>query len=70
MSFTIETDQNNEISFLDINVIQEKGKFTTSVYLKPSFSGVYTYFDIFLCNTYKIFMLYTLVNRCFQICSN
>ena len=32
MSFTIETIQNNKISFLDVNVIREEGKFITSVY--------------------------------------
>ena len=40
MSFTIETEQNNKISFLDVNVIREQGKFITSVYRKPTFSGV------------------------------
>ena len=32
MSFTIETEQNNKMLFLDINVIHEQGKFITSVY--------------------------------------
>ena len=40
ISFTIETEQNNKISFLDVNVIREQGKFITSVYQKPTFSGV------------------------------
>ena len=38
--FTIETGQNNTISFLNVNVIREKGKFITNVYRKPTFSGV------------------------------
>ena len=70
MSFTIETKQNNKISFLDVNVIREQGKFITNVYRKPSFCGVYTHFDSFISDTYKIGMIYTLVNRCFRICSN
>ena len=61
MSFTIETEQHNKIS-LDVNVIREQGKFTTSVYQKPTFGSVYTHFDRFLSNTYKIGMVYTLVN--------
>ena len=69
MSFTIETEQNNKISFLDIIVIREQSKFTTSVYRKPTFS-VYTHFDSFLPDTYKIGMIYKFVNRCFWICSN
>ena len=32
MSFTIEPEQKNKISFLDVNVIREQGKFVTSVY--------------------------------------
>ena len=47
MSFTIETEQKNKISFLDVNVIREQGEFITSVYGKPTFSGVYTHFDSF-----------------------
>ena len=31
MSLTIETEQNSKISFLDVNVIREQGKFVTSV---------------------------------------
>ena len=69
MSFTIETEQNNKISFLDVNVIREQSKFITSVYRKPTFSGVYTHLhlDSFLSDTYKIGVIYNLVNRCFRI---
>ena len=34
MSFVIETEQNNEISFLDVNVIREQCRFVISVYRK------------------------------------
>ena len=47
MSFTIETEQNNKISFLDVNVVCEQGKFTVNIYQKLTFSGVYTHFDSF-----------------------
>ena len=40
MSFTLETEQNNKISVLYLNIIREHGKFTTNVYRKPTFSGV------------------------------
>ena len=69
-SLFIETEQNNKILFLDVNVIREQGKFITSVYRKPTFSGVNTHFDSFLPDTYKIGMIYTLINRCFRICSS
>ena len=64
ITFTVETEQSSKI-FLDINIICEKGKFIASVYQKPSFSGVHTHFDSFLPDTYKIGMIYTLVNRWF-----
>ena len=70
MSFTIETEKSNKISFLDVNVIREQGKFTTIVYRKSTFSGVYRHFDSFLRDSYKTGMIYTLVKRCFRICSN
>ena len=60
------TEQHNNI-ILDVNVIRKQVKFITSVYRKPTFSGVHTHFDSFLTDTYKIGMIYTLVNRCFQI---
>ena len=67
MSLTTETEQNNKISFLDVKVIRQQGKFITSAYQKPTFSGVYSHFDSFLPDTYKAGMIYTLVNRCFRI---
>ena len=48
ISFTIENEKDNRMSFLDVNIIREKGRFTTSVYRKPTFSGIYTHFDSFL----------------------
>ena len=59
MTFTVETEQNNKILSLDDNVIREQGKFITSVYRKPTFSCVYTHFDSFLPDNYKIGMIYT-----------
>ena len=68
MSFTIETEWDNKISFLHVKVIHELGKFVTSFYRKLTFSGVYNDFDSFSPDTYKICMIYTLVNRRFQTC--
>ena len=50
ISFTIETEQNKKISFLDVNV-HKQGKFITTVYRKPTFSSVYTHFDSFIPDT-------------------
>ena len=56
--------------FLDIEIIREDKTFTTSVYRKPTFSGVYTHFDCFLLSTYTFGTAYTLACRCLQICSS
>ena len=68
MSFTIESEKQNRMSFLDIAIIREDKTFTTSVYRKPTFSGVYTHFNSFLRSTYKFGTVYTLAYRCFRIC--
>ena len=70
MSFTIEREKQNRMSFLDIAIIGEDKTFTTSVYSRPTFSGVYTHFDSFLPCTYKFGTVYALAYRCFRICSS
>ena len=70
MSFTIESEKHNRMSLLDLQIICEDKTFTTSVYHKPTFSGVYTHFDSFLLSTYKFGTVYTLTYRCLRICSS
>ena len=43
MLFTIENENQNSMAFLDVQIIQEDKVFTTSVYQKPTFSGIYTH---------------------------
>ena len=68
--FSFEEEKNGKMSFLDVEISQENGKFVTTVYRKSTFSGVYTHFESFLPSTYKFDMLYTLVYRCFTLCSD
>ena len=63
MSFSLEQEINDKLSFLDVEVSRQKGK-----YRKPTFSVVYTHFDSFLPEVYKGGMIYTLGYRCFKIC--
>ena len=70
MSFSFEQEKNGKLSFLDIEVSREKRKFVTTVYRKPTFSGVYTHFESFLPTIYKFGMVYTLAYRCFKIYSD
>ena len=32
MSFSMKTEKENKLSFLDVEVIHEQGKFTTTIY--------------------------------------
>ena len=70
MSFSMETEKENKLSFLDVEIIREQGKFTTTIYRKPTFSGVCSNFKRFLPSVYKFGMVYALVYRCFCICSD
>ena len=50
---------NNSLSFLDINIVRDNNKFTTSVYRKPIFSDVLTNFESFIPNSYKYALIFT-----------
>ena len=56
------------MSFLDVDVSSQQGKFVTTVYRKPTFTAVYTDFDSFLTKVHKVGMIYTLAHRCLKIC--
>ena len=58
------------LSFLDVEIKRKQGKFTTTIYQKPSFSGVYSNFESFLPSVYKFGVEYTVVYKRFRICSN
>ena len=44
----MEAERQNKIYFLDVEVIREQGKFTTTIYRKPYFSGVLVTLKVFL----------------------
>ena len=70
LKFTFEVEQNNSFSFLDVKICRENDRFTTSIYRKPTFSGVFTHFDSFIPTSYKHGLVNTLIFRCFKICSS
>ena len=51
-------------------MIRKDGKFITSVYRKPTFTGVYTHYQSFIPSVYKFGLLSTLLFRYFSICSS
>ena len=70
MSFSVETEKEDKLLFLYVGIIHEQSKFTTTIYQKPTLSGVFSNFESFLPLFYKFGMVYTLAYRCFCICSN
>ena len=70
IKFTSETELNNSFSFLDISITRQNNQFKTSVYRKPTFSGVFTHYESFIDQSYKKSLIYTLLSRCYSICSD
>ena len=68
MKFTYETENDNKLAFLDVLVSREGGKFTTSLYRKPTFSGLYSNFMSFMPILYKKGLIKTLFYRAFMLC--
>ena len=59
--FHFRKKKSGKMSFLDVEISRENGKFVTTVYDKPTFSDAYTHFESFLLSTHKFGMLYNLV---------
>ena len=70
INFSLEKENDGRLSFSDINIFPEKGKFVTNVYRKKTFSGVYTNFNSFIPETYKPGLIESLLFRCFNLCSD
>ena len=68
--FTFEVEKENSLPFLDVDVLRENGKFSTSVHRKNTFSGVFTNFKAFLPNVYKKGLVATLIHRAYMINSS
>ena len=56
MSFSFEQEINGKVSIPEVEVSQQQGKFVTTVYRKPTLSGVCTHFDKILDKTRQNFM--------------
>jgi len=70
INFTKELENNDRLSFLDVLVSRNADKLLTSVYRKPTFSGVFTNFKSFIPIVYKHGLIYSLLFRCFRICTD
>ena len=60
IKFTCEEENDNKISFLDISITRTENKFTTSIFRKKTYSGVYLNFHSHLPTDYKKGLISTL----------
>ena len=70
IKFTSEIEKNNSISFLDIKIRRVNNSFSTNIFRKVTFSGVFTNFENFIPVSYKSNWIFTLLFRAFKLCSN
>ena len=75
MSFTYEVESDNKLPFLDVLVTRDScspqlKSFTTNIYRKPTFSGLYTNYHSFLPENYKTGLFLTLLFRIYTLCSD
>ena len=71
IKFTMEKENNEVLSFLDVLVKKEvSGKFITTTYRKPTFTGLLTNFTSFISSSYKFGLIKTLFNRAAKINSS
>ena len=70
LKFTCEFESASKLSFLDVLVEKSgMGGVITSVYRKPTFTGLYIVWDSFTARSYKINLVRNLVDRARRLCS-
>ena len=69
MRFTYEIESDKSLNFLDVLIHKNNG-FVTSIYRKPTFSGIYSHYDSFLPLVYKRGLISSLMFRIFHLSSN
>ena len=70
ISFTCDKEENNILPFLDIKIKRTENEFITSIYRKPTFTGLLSKYYAFSPKQNKENLIYTLTVRAFRICSN
>ena len=70
IKFTKENENNGALPFLDVHVRRSRDGFSTSVYRKPTFSGLGTSFFSYCSKKFKINSIHTLIHRAHNISSS
>ena len=70
IKFTSENEVDGQLPFIGVNVIHQDLGFCTSVYQKPTDTGLGMNYHSFTDSTFKTNSILTLLHRCFSICSS
>ena len=70
IKFTIELECEGKLPFIGISVSHNNLSFSTSVYRKPTDTGLGMQFTSFNQSSFKTNSIMTLLHRCFMICSS
>jgi hypothetical protein len=68
IKFTMELANNHKLPFLDTCVVRKERGYTTTIYRKKTFTGVYLNWTSLTARKYKISLIYSLCNRIWRIC--
>ena len=70
MKFTEEEENERKLPFLDVLITKTSNGIETTVYKKPTFSGLYTKWDSYTPTKYKRNLINNLLHGAHQICSS
>jgi len=70
ISFTMELTTENTLSFLRMVLRKDSQNIMTTVYVKPTNTGLLLYYDSHVDNRYKKSLIYTMLDRAFKLSSN
>ena len=70
MSFSMETEKENKLSSLDVEIVRGQGTFAAKIIKSLLLVAYIGTLKEFSPSIYKFGMVYTSVYRCFRICSN
>ena len=70
ITFTMETESDSMLPFLDILITRHENNISTTVYRKTTHSGVYSHYTSFIPARMKRQLIYTLVDRAWKLCSS
>ena len=68
--FTKKHERQNQIAFLDVNIVKSTAGIETPIYRKPTFIGAYISWQSYVPPKYKQNLIFSLLDRAHKICNN